>query len=140
MDFILKRDDFSIIFHQIAFYKEDIKLNGPISGTVSVSVKSDKYSAQSSLDLDHKHFVEFINNIINLWKSLESGTAIIKEPYGYQQYIEIVSSNGKFVVKGRLVDVDCRNFRIDFEEVIDQNYMNDFIKAISKYNIEEYLR
>jgi len=139
MDYILKRDDFSIMFHQIVFYKADIKLNGPISGTVSVSVKSDKYAAKSSLDLDHKDFIQFFNDIIELWKSLKTGTTIIKEPYGYKQHIEIVSSNGKFMVKGRLVDVDSRSFIIDFEEVVDQSYLNDFIQNIQKFNIENHL-
>lgn len=138
MDYILKCDDFSIMFHRIVFYKEDIKLNGPISGTVSVSVKSDKYAAKSSLDLHHKDFVKFFNDLIELWKSLKSETIIIKEPYGYQQYIEIKSSNGKFIIKGRLVDVENRSFRIDFEQVLDQSYMIDFIQMIQKFNIENH--
>ncbi|HAX01989.1 MAG: hypothetical protein A2Y45_02600 [Tenericutes bacterium GWC2_34_14] len=138
MDYILICDDFSIMFHQIVFYKEDIKLNGPISGTVSVSVKTDKYAAKSSLDLYHKDFVKFFNDLIELWKSLKSGTVIIKEPYGYQQYIEIESSNGKFIIKGRLVDVESRSFKIDFEQGLDQNYMIDFIQSIQQFDIENH--
>jgi flagellar capping protein FliD len=126
------------MFHRIVFYKEDIKLNGPISGTVSVSVKSDKYAAKSSLDLHHKDFVKFFNDLIELWKSLKSETIIIKEPYGYQQYIEIKSSKGKFIIKGKLVDVGNRSFRIDFEQVLDQSYMIDFIQMIQKFNIENH--
>lgn len=138
MDYILKCDDFSIMFHQIVFYKEDIKLNGPVSGTVSLSVKTDKYEAKSSLDLHHKDFVKFFNDLIELWKSLKSETIIIKEPYGYQQYIEIKSSKGKFIIKGKLVDVGNRSFRIDFEQVLDQSYMIDFIQMIQKFDIENH--
>ena len=72
MDYILICDDFSIMFHQIVFYKEDIKLNGPISGTVSVSVKTDKYAAKSSLDLYHKDFVKFFNDFKDFHSSIRS--------------------------------------------------------------------
>ena len=82
--------------------------------------------------------MKFFNDLIELWKSLKSGTVIIKEPYGYQQYIEIESSNGKFIIKGRLVDVESRSFKIDFEQGLDQNYMIDFIQSIQQFDIENH--
>lgn len=140
MDFILNRDDFSIMFYDIGFYEKDISMDAPISGTIRISIKSDKYAAKSYLDLYHKDFVNFLIDIINLWKSLKTGNAIIKEPYGYEQYVEFISKNGKFTIKGKLVDQDFRNFKIEFEEVVDQSYMKDFIKAISKFDLENYLK
>ena len=52
---------------------------------------------------------------------LTSDDEVRAEPYGYQQHIEFISSNGKFMIKGKLVDVDVQNFRIEFEEVVDQS-------------------
>jgi len=59
---------------------------------------------------------------------------------GLQQYIEFTSSNGKFIIKGKLLDVDFQNYRIEFEEVVDQSYMNDFIHSISSFEIENHLK
>ena len=140
MDYILNRDDFSIMFYDINFYKSDIKIDAPISGTIRISIKSDKYAAKSYLDVSHKDFISFFNNIVDLWNSLKPGKSIIKEPYGYEQYIEFICSNGKFMIKGKLLDVDFQNFRIEFEEVVDQSYMNDFIQSISSFEIENHLK
>lgn len=140
MDYILNRDDFSIMFYDINFYKSDIKIDAPILGTIRISIKSDKYAAKSYLDVSHKDFISFFNNIVDLWNSLKSGKSIIKEPYGYEQYIEFICSNGKFMIKGKLLDVDFHNFRIEFEELVDQSYMNDFIQSISSFEIENHLK
>ncbi|MCD4826924.1 MAG: hypothetical protein K8Q99_04020 [Acholeplasmataceae bacterium] len=140
MNFILNRDDFSIMFCDIGFYEKDINMDAPISGTIRVSIKSDKYAAKSYLDLYHKDFIRFLNDIVNLWKSLKTGKAIIKEPYGYEQFVEFISGNGKFTIKGKLVDQDFQKFKIEFEEVVDQSDMNDFIKDIGKFDLENYLK
>lgn len=44
------------------------------------------------------------------------------------------------MIKGKLLDVDFRNYRIEFEEVVDQSYMNDFIQSISSFEIENHLK
>ena len=140
MEIILKRDDFSVMFYDIVFYEKDISIDAPVSGTVRIYIKSDKYAAKSYLDLYHKDFVNFFNNIVSLWKSLKPGKAIIKEPYGYEQYVEFLGENGKFTIKGKLVDQDYMNYKIEFTEIVDQSYMNDFIKEIGKFDLGNYLK
>ena len=138
MDFLLSRDDFSIKFYDIVFYIKDINMDAPISGTIRIEIKSDKYAAKSYLDVSHKDFINFLQSLVSLWKSLKPGKAIIKEPYGYEQYVEFTSENGKFLIKGNLIDPEFRNYKIDFEEIVDQSYLTDFIKAIEKFDIAAY--
>jgi hypothetical protein len=140
MNLTLIRDDFSVSFYDIVFYKNDISIDAVPNGTIGIIIKTDKYAAKSYLDLYHKDFVAFFNNIVSLWKSLKPGNAIIKEPYGYEQYVEFVSENGKFTIKGKLVDQDYMNFKMEFSEIVDQSYMNDFIKEIGKFELENYLK
>jgi len=140
MDLSLIRDDFIISFYDIVFYKNDISIDAVPNGTIRILIKTDKYAAKSFLDINHKDFVAFFNNIVGLWKSLKPGNAIIKEPYGYEQYVEFVSENGKFTIKGKLVDQDYMNFKMEFSEVVDQSYMNDFIKEIGQFELGNYLK
>lgn len=139
MEFKICRDDLAIKIYNVKFFKKDIEMGAPINGTVYISIESDKYSAKSYLDLDYNKFVQFFVDVSRLWNSLETGEAILQEPYGYNQFIRFYGENGKFEVTGKLVDVDFQNYSIEFKEIIDQSYMNDFINYLAKFDFSSFI-
>jgi len=62
----------------------------------------------------------------------------MQEPYGYNQFVRFYGENGIFLIKGNLIDPDFRNFRINFEDIVDQSYLIGFIKDIAKFDIDVY--
>ena len=97
-----------------------------VNTIMTVSVTSDGFSASADLDIDIKEFVKFAKELKKVYDSL-NGSATIKEPYGYGEYISFIADNrtGHITVKGFICD-DLRNNELRFENSFDQTYLKSF--------------
>ncbi|MBQ6889549.1 MAG: hypothetical protein IJN53_00770 [Oscillospiraceae bacterium] len=84
------------------------------------------------MDIDIKAFAEFVDALSALYETL-NGAAIIREPYGYRQFIEFTTDGaGHIGISGEI----CANIqggffqKLAFENTVDQTYLPDFIKKL----------
>lgn len=129
----LVADGFSLSM-ELNISEQDIKY--PSNTIMTVSVKSESYSAISSMDIDIKKFALFSIDIKDIYDGL-SGTAEIEETYGYHKFLKFVScKNGYIFVKGYLCD-DTKDNELFFNNVFDQTFLKDFADELyteySKY-------
>ena len=97
-----------------------------VNTIMTVAVTSDGFSATTDMDIDIKEFCKFTKELKKVYDSL-SGSATIKEPYGYGNYISFSADNrtGYITVKGFICD-DLRNNELRFENSFDQTYLKSF--------------
>ncbi len=97
---------------------------------LNIIVKSNEFSAQTSMDIDIKEFAVFAEKIYIMYKNL-SGTAIVKEPYGNEQFIEFSCDKmGHILIKGFLCNlIDTCSYKLNFEKIIDQTDIENFAKS-----------
>ena len=123
IEYVLNTDKFylSLCFD---IYEDEFAYT--VNTIMTVSVTSDGFSASADLDIDIKEFVKFAKELAKVYDSL-SGTATIKEPYGYGEYISFSADNrtGYITVKGFICD-DLRNNELRFENSFDQTYLKSF--------------
>jgi len=130
---LLKIDD-------IYSYKDDVKLGVPNNGFFTLTVETKLYKGISKLEIDIKDLQLFFSDVIHLWTTLNKGEAIIKEPFGYNQYLQFKSNGGFFDITGEICDVDGCSYKMTFFERLDQSYLNSFINQIKKFNYNDHLR
>ena len=123
IEYVLNTDKFylSLCFD---IYEDEFAYT--VNTIMTVSVTSDGFSASANLDIDIKEFAKFAKELAKVYDSL-SGTATIKEPYGYGEYISFIADNrtGHITVKGFICD-DLRNNELRFENSFDQTYLKSF--------------
>lgn len=126
-------DGFSLSL-ELNISEQDIKY--PSNTIMNVSVKSESYSAISSMDIDIKKFALFSIGLKGMYDGL-SGTAEIEETYGYHKFLKFIScKNGYISVKGYLCD-DTKDNELFFNNAFDQTFLKDFADKLytgySKY-------
>ena len=123
IEYVLNTDKFylSLCFD---IYEDEFAYT--VNTIMTVSVTSDGFSASADLDIDIKEFVKFAKELKKVYDSL-NGSATIKEPYGYGEYISFSADNrtGYITVKGFICD-DLRNNELRFENSFDQTYLKTF--------------
>ena len=131
-EYVIKSEGFYICF-QLKVFESDVSYS---SNTIlTISVISDNFSANTDMDIDIKSFVVFIDALSSLYTTL-NGTAIIQEPYGEQQYIELCADrSGHINIRGRLSSNGRGGFlqELSFENRIDQTYLPEFIGNLSSF-------
>lgn len=128
MDYKLHTDSFSIILKTTVF-ETDIEY--PENTILEVCLKSDDFSACTTMDIDIKEFNIFISQINNLYETLEGSTQI-KESYG-NQFIEFsVDKKGTILVSGFLHNnYKNGNYQsLQFENSFDQTYLMKFVNSL----------
>lgn len=132
MQYSIKSSDFDICF-QPKVFEADIAYS---SNTIlSVCVHSNGFCGKTDMDIDVKAFVAFVDALSALYETLK-GTAIIREPYGYRQFIEFCADrSGHVGISGELCSSGRNGFvqKLAFENSIDQTYLPDFIKNLSLF-------
>ncbi len=132
MQYSIKSPDFDICF-QPKVFESDIAYS---SNTIlTVSVRSNGFCGNTDMDIDIKAFVAFVDALSALYETL-NGAAIIREPYGYQQFVEFnADRSGHIGVSGELCSSGRNGFlqKLAFENSIDQTYLPDFIKNLSLF-------
>ncbi|MCR5781686.1 MAG: hypothetical protein K6G90_03000 [Clostridia bacterium] len=119
---ILESNGFCLRF-VLNVFESDIEY--PINTNMTVSVKSNEFSAKTDLDIDIKAFADFTYQLKKVYDTL-SGEAMIKEPYGYQRYISFqADKTGHVIVKGYICD-DMKNNELYFENSFDQTFLKSF--------------
>ena len=119
--FELQGSNFLLKLDEIYGYRDDIKIGTPTNGFVTISIESNIYKGISELEIDIEDLQLFFSEVINLWTTLNKGESIIKEAFGYNQYIRFKSFEGKFEITGEICDVDGGSFKMKFYEILDQS-------------------
>ena len=112
-------------------FESDIKY--PSNTIMTVCVESDGFSANTDMDIDIKQFVVFVDNLATLYSML-NGKAVIKEPYGEEQFLEFSGNRtGHICIRGRLCSNGRNGFiqELIFENCIDQTFLPKFIRELS---------
>ena len=129
---VIKSEGFYICF-QLKVFGSDVEYS---SNTIlTISVISDNFSANTDMDIDIKSFLFFVDALSSLYTTL-NGTAIIQEPYGEQQYIELrADRSGHINIRGKLSSNGRGGFlqKLSFENCIDQTYLPEFISNLSSF-------
>lgn len=115
---------------QLHVFESDIPY--PSNTTMTVSVNSDGFCANTDMDIDIKQFVVFVDNLSSLYSTL-NGIAIIQEPYGEQQFIKFSGDRTGYIgISGRLTSNNHSNCvqTLSFENSIDQTYISNFAKSL----------
>ena len=104
---------------------------------LDIFIKCNEFSAQTSMDIDIKEFAVFAEKIYIMYKNL-SGTAVVKEPYGNEQFIEFSCDKmGHILIKGFLCNlVDACSYKLNFEKIIDQTAIENFTKSFKEIYIK----
>ena len=127
---LIKSPNFDIRF-QLKVFEVDIEYS---SNTIlTVSVNSDGFCANTDMDIDIKQFVAFVDDLSSLYSSL-TGSAVIQEPYGEQQFIEFCTDrSGHISIRGELSSNGRKGFmqKLTFENCIDQTYLPEFINILT---------
>ncbi len=126
-------DGFSLSM-ELSISEQDIKY--PSNTIMTVSVKSECYSAILSMDIDIKNFALFSIGLKGIYDSL-TGTAEIEETYGYHKFLKFVPcKNGYISVMEYLCD-DTKDNELFFNNAFDQTFLKDFADELytrySKY-------
>jgi hypothetical protein len=130
MEYSIKSANFDICF-LLKVFETDIAY--PSNTILTISVNSDRFCANTDMDIDIKEFVAFVDSLSSLYKTL-NGTALIQEPYGERQFVEFSADrSGHFRIRGELSSNGRNGFvqKLNFENCIDQTYLPDFIKKLS---------
>ena len=121
----LKSDGFEMTLW-VKVYETDVCY--PVNATVTVSVRSDGFSASVDFDVDIKLFAVFARDLKGIYDTL-SGSAKVEEAYG-QRYVSFsAEKNGHIGVKGYLCD-DMNKF--SFENSIDQTCLKSFADELDR--------
>ena len=132
MQYSIKSPNFDICF-QPKVFEADIAYS---SNTIlSVFVRSGDFCGKTDMDIDIKAFAEFVDALSALYDTL-NGTAIIREPYGYRQFIEFTADrSGHIGISGEICANSQGGFlqKLAFENTVDQTYFPDFIKNLSLF-------
>lgn len=130
MEHFIKSENFDIRL-QLKVFEADIEYS---SNTIlTISINSDGFCASTDMDIDIKQFVAFVGALSALYSSL-TGSAVIREPYGEQQYIEFCADrSGHIHIRGELSSNGRKGFaqKLAFENCIDQTYLPDFINSLA---------
>lgn len=130
MEHLIKSANFDIRL-QLKVIEADIEY--PSNTILTISVNSDGFCANTDMDIDIKQFKAFVDALSSLYSSL-TGSAVIQEPYGEQQFIEFSADrSGHIGIRGKLCSNGRNGFfqELIFENCIDQTYLPDFIKNLS---------
>jgi len=129
--FALQSEGFrlSLDFH---VFEADIAY--PSNTTLSISVFSAGFSASASMDVDIKAVSEFCDELERLYATLK-GEAKIYEPYGKQNICFSGDGYGHIFISGELHSNGENGFwqKLEFENSVDQTYIPDFLKEITRY-------
>ena len=106
---------------------------------LDIIIRCNEFSAQTAMDIDIKEFAVLAEKICAMYEKL-NGTALIKEPYGNEQFIEFsCDKTGHIIIKGFLCNLnDSCSYKLNFEKTIDQTDIENFIKSF-KGTYEKYL-
>ncbi len=130
MEHLIKSANFDIRL-QLKVFDADIEYS---SNTIlTISVNSDGFCASTDMDIDIKQFVAFVDALSSLYSSL-TGSAVIQEPYGEQQFIEFCTDrSGHISIRGELSSNGRKGFmqKLTFENCIDQTYLPEFINSLT---------
>ena len=130
MEHLIKSANFDIRL-QLKVFDEDIEYS---SNTIlTISVNSDGFCASTDMDIDIKQFVAFVDALSSLYSSL-TGSAVIQEPYGEQQFIEFCTDrSGHISIRGELSSNGRKGFmqKLTFENCIDQTYLPEFVNSLT---------
>ena len=130
MEHLIKSANFDIRL-QLKVFDADIEYS---SNTIlTVSVNSDGFCASTDMDIDIKQFVAFVDALSSLYSSL-TGSAVIQEPYGEQQFIEFCTDRlGHISIRGELSSNGRKGFmqKLTFENCIDQTYLPELINSLT---------
>lgn len=132
MQYSIKSPDFDICFQPKVFEADIADSSNTI---LTVFVRSGDFCGKTDMDIDIKAFAEFVDALSALYETL-NGTAIIREPYGYRQFIEFTADrSGHIGISGEVCANSQGGFfqKLAFENTVDQTYLHDFIKTLSLF-------
>lgn len=113
----------------------------PENTSLKISVKSNGFSAMTTMDIDIKELAQFAIDLKALYNSLK-GSAKLQEPYGSHNYFEFLSKgDGYIIVKGSLRN-SSRNGciqELNFTNKFDQTYLKTFQEEIN-ISCQKYLQ
>lgn len=129
MEYQLNAENFLLAINPKVF-EEDIQLS---SNTIlEVTIQSDGFSANTTMDIDIKEFAKFALNLTHIYETL-SGEARIEEPYGLHMYMSFIGNGrGHIAIKGYLHKGNGTGNEqsLEFENDIDQTYLKNFCYAL----------
>lgn len=115
---------------ELQIFENDISF--PINTILAVTVLSDGFSAQTTMDISIKDFSVFTCNLKQLYDTLQ-GSARLEEPYGMHNHIEFLcTENGYIAVNGILNNYVKNGLEqeLHFENEFDQTYLKDFVNEL----------
>ena len=133
-EYIIKLENFSLRLG-LEIFESDIKY--PSNTNMTVFVESGGFSGRAQMEIDIKEFAQFASKLRSLYDTL-SGSAEIKEPYGYRMFISFTAERGYVTVKGFLCD-DLRQNELHFENSFEANYLKSFACELN-YAYSKYLK
>lgn len=138
MKHILESENFTISLAP-QFFQADINL--PVNTKLSIEVKSDGFTAQTTMDIDIKSLAQFANDLNYIYKNL-TVEARLEEPYGSYMGIAFKGDGrGHINIKGCLEKTNPSGVQqvLEFENRIDQTDLRVFCSDL-KVHYEKYLQ
>ena len=97
-----------------------------------VQLKSNVFSAATTMDIHFEEFKIFISEINELYNTLK-GSAAITEPYSSQKIAFTADKMGHIEVTGNLTSMtDGYSHSLEFENSFDQTYLRDFVQSLNQ--------
>ncbi len=107
---------------------------------LDVTVQSDGFSANTTMDIDIKEFAKFAFDLTHIYETL-SGEARIEEPYGQHMYVSFMGNGrGHIAIKGYLNKGNHTGNEqtLEFQNDIDQTCLKNFCYSLLS-NYKRYL-
>lgn len=115
---------------ELKVFEEDINI--PTNSILNIKIRSDGFSAVTTMDIDIKMFRKFAKELSDVYTLLQ-GCAKLKETYGSSFIAFKAMPNGHIFVNG-VVNKLCGNGHeqeLKFENEFDQTYLKNFVDEIS---------
>ncbi len=123
----------------IHVFESDISY--PENTSLKLSVKSNGFSAKTTMDIDIKELTRFAIDLKALYNSLK-GSAKLQEPYGTHNYFEFSGKgDGYIIVKGSLRNSNRNGCiqELNFTNKFDQTYLITFQEELN-ISCQKYLQ
>ena len=109
------------------------KNGNPYNSSVSIKVESDGFCGMTETTISAKNLRLFLANLTEMYNTLQGETVLKNLDYGSNLKIRC-DKLGKFHFEGTIINDSFQ--QLQFNNIIDQTYMQDFIKnLLSEFGI-----
>ena len=109
------------------------KNGNPYNSSVSIKVESDGFCGMTEKTISSKNLRLFLANLTEMYNTLQGETVLKNLDYGSNLKIRC-DKLGKFHFEGTIINDSFQ--QLQFNNIIDQTYMQDFIKnLLSEFGI-----